>query len=95
MSEIISPPVGSFDGRTSEEAQGPTTKNYPGFGELVVGGGDPLRVMLTAMCMLDNPQVNQFLLDHKLKMSDKLTKTQIFPREGMALPDGKNFSQNS
>ena len=90
-----SPPVGSFDGRKAAEADTAVVKNYPGFGELVVGGSDPIRVILTSLCMLDNPQVNQYLLDQKLKLVSRLTNTKIFPREGMALPDGKTYSQKS
>lgn len=83
--------VKTFDGQTAAAVPAPQVKNYPGIGELVVTGGDPIRVMLTALCMLNNPQVNGFFLDNKLKMSDRLTKTQIFPREGMALPDGQTY----
>ena len=61
-------------------------KAYRGFGELVVGGGRLDRALLTAICMLDHPEVNQYLLDNAVKFEDRITKTKIFPREGMALP---------
>lgn len=66
----------------------PTIKEYPGFGELTIGTSDANKIIVTALCMLDNPQVNQFFLDNKLRMSDRITKTRIFPREGMSLPEG-------
>ena len=66
----------------------PTIKEYPDFGELTIGISDPTMISFTALCMLNDPQINQFLLDNKLRMSDRVTKTKIFPREGMALPEG-------
>lgn len=83
--------MNSFDGRGASEETIPVVKSYPGFGELVTGGSDPTRVMLTALCMLNDPQVNQYLLDCRLRLSDRFTKTAIFPREGMSLPDGNAY----
>lgn len=68
--------------------QRPKIKNYPGFGEITLGTSSHERIIFTALCMLNNPQVNQYLLDHQLKLIDNLTKTRIFPREDMTLPDG-------
>lgn len=83
--------MNSFDGRGAAEENIPIVKSYSGFGELVTGGSDATRVILTAICMLNDPQVNQYLLDCKLRLSDRLTKTAIFPREGMSLPDGNVY----
>lgn len=83
--------MSSFDGRGAAEEAIPVVKSYPGIGELVTGGSDTTRVILTALCMLNDPQVNQYLLDCKLRLSDRLTKTVIFPREGMSLPDGNVY----
>jgi hypothetical protein len=83
--------MNSFDGRGAAEEVIPVVKSYPGIGELVTGGSDSTRVILTALCMLNDPKVNEYLLDCKLRLSDRLTKTAIFPREGMALPNGDVF----
>jgi hypothetical protein len=83
--------MSSFDGRSAAEEGIPVVKSYPSFGELVTGGSDVTRVMLTALCMLNDPQVNEYLLDCKLRLSDRLTKTAIFPREGMSLPAGNVY----
>ncbi len=61
-------------------------------GELTVGAGSAdSRFYLTALCILDNPDVNNFFLLNKLKFKDRLTGTQIFPRDGMALPNGESY----
>jgi len=62
-------------------------------GELTIGVGNNWHIMMTAMCILDSPNVNKFLLAQKLKMSDRITKTKIFPREGMALPNGETYKE--
>lgn len=84
--------MSEFDGRKANEEVAPVVKNYEGIGELVVGGGNATHVIVTALCLLNNPLINQYLLDNKLKLVDRLTKTKIFPREGMALPDGEVFT---
>ncbi len=81
--------MSGFDGRRSDEDTMPVVKDYEGFGELVTGGSNPTNIIVTALCLLDNPQVNQYLLDSKLNLQDRITKTRIFPREGMALVDGE------
>ena len=63
------------------------------FGELVIGVGSNWHIMMTAMCALNDPNVNKFLLAQQLKMSDRITKTKIFPREGMALPNGETYKE--
>lgn len=80
-----------FDGRSAGEKEIPVVRNYEGVGELVVGSSDATRVLVTAICLLNHPAVNQFLLDNKLKLQDRLTKTKIFPRDGMSLPNGEVF----
>lgn len=75
----------------------PKVQEFEEFGELTVGGsvaaGDINRVIFTSLSMLNNPTINAFLLANKVKMSDRITKTRIFPREGMALPDGKVYEE--
>lgn len=62
-------------------------------GELAVGGGSAnAQFLLTALCILDDPNLNKFFLVNKLKLRDRLTKTEIFPREGMALPNGEVYT---
>ena len=68
-------------------------ENFEGIGELTVGVGNTLYILVTAICMFDDPKINYFLLAQKLKLSDRLTKTKIFPREGMALPDGEIYHE--
>lgn len=80
----------SFQSAPKEDTT-PTIKNYPGFGDLVVGRSGDLKVLVTALCMFNDPQVNQYLLDNKLRLEDRITKTKIFPREGMALPNGEVY----
>lgn len=80
-----------LDGTNSDDKFEPVIKEYEGFGELVIGTSDKTKVIVTALCMLDHPQVNQYFLDNKLKMVDRITKTRIFPREGMSLPGGEVF----
>ncbi len=61
-------------------------------GELTVGAGSvDYRFYLTALCVLNHPDVNNFFLKNKLKFKDRLTGTQIFPRDGMALPNGEVY----
>lgn len=87
--------MSGFDGRRTNEDIIPRVKDFEGFGELTVGGsvaaGDVNRVLFTALAILNSPQVNSFLLANRVKLSDRITKTRIFPREGMALPDGEVF----
>ncbi len=62
-------------------------------GELTVGAGSAdSRFYLTALCILNHPDVNNFFLLNKLKFKDRMTGTQIFPRDGMSLPNGKVYT---
>ncbi len=63
------------------------------FGELAVGGGSAnAQFLLTSLCILDNPNLNYFFLVNKLRLRDRMTKTEIFPRDGMALPNGEVYT---
>ncbi len=68
-------------------------ENFEGIGELTIGVGSNWHILTTALCLLNHPQVNKFLLAQQLKMSDRMTKTTIFPREGMALPPGEVYKE--
>jgi len=68
-------------------------ENFEGVGELTIGVGSTNQILATAVVLLNHPQVNKFLLAQKMKMSDRITKTKIFPREGMALPDGETYKE--
>jgi len=89
--------MSSFDGRRSEEDNIPTMQHFEGIGELTVGGaaasGDVNRILFTALAVANNPQVNAYLLANKLKLADRFTKTKVFPREGMALPNGEVYHE--
>lgn len=84
--------MNGFDGRRAGEDRIPSVQEFEGFGELTVGGsvagGDVNRLVFTALAMLNHPLINSFLLANKVKMSDRITKTRIFPRPGMSLLDG-------
>lgn len=68
-------------------------ENIAPIGELMVGGSSAdYKLYLTALCILDNPNVNNFFLHNKLKFKDRLTGTVIFPREGMVLPNGQTYA---
>jgi hypothetical protein len=83
--------MSEFDGRKASEDTTPVIRMYEGIGELIVGGSDANKVIFTTLCLLNNPQVNQFLLDNRLRLKDRITKTIIFPRDGMALPNGQTY----
>ncbi len=69
-----------------------TAVNIAPIGELIVGGGSAdVKFVLTALSVLDNPDLNYFFMVNKLKLKDRLTGTQIFPRDGMALPNGEVY----
>ena len=76
----------------SMNAETSLVKKYEGIGELVVGGSELPRIIVTAICMLNNPTVNQYFLDGQLNLKDRITKTRIFPRDGMALPNGQTYT---
>lgn len=68
-------------------------ENFDGVGELTIGVGSPGHIMVTALCLLNNPEVNKFFLAQQLKLVDRITKTKIFPRNGMALPNGEVYQE--
>jgi len=84
--------MSDFQAKSGAEVLTPVIKEYPGIGELVTGSNDPNKVLFTALCMLNDPTINQYLLDCRLRLADRITKTVIFPREGMSLPEGQVFS---
>jgi hypothetical protein len=68
-------------------------ENFEGIGEITIGVGSNWYIIAISLCILNHPQVNKFLLAQQLNLSDRLTKTKIFPREGMALPDGEVYTE--
>ena len=80
--------MATFQSKVTDKDYVPAVKTYEGIGELVVGVSSAERVIAVALCMLNHPLINQYFLDNNVRFQDRLTKTQIFPRNGMALPDG-------
>lgn len=70
----------------------PAVKQYEGIGELIAGNSAPMKVLFTALAMVNHPLANQYLLDSRLYLQDRITKTVIFPRNGMSLPNGETYS---
>ncbi len=89
--------MSEFNGVSASKDVIPTIKEFEGFGEITVGGsvagGDTNRVLFTALAVLNNPAVNSYLLANKLTLTDRVTKTRIFPREGMALIVGDVYNE--
>ena len=56
--------------------------------------GSNWNIIVTALCLQNHPQVNKFLLAQKLRLVDRITKTKIFTREGMALPNGETYTED-
>jgi hypothetical protein len=88
--------ITQFDGASSKpQSGGPldiaAVENFEGIGEITIGVGSNWHILTTALCLLNHPTVNSYLLAQKLKLSDRMTKTKIFPREGMALPNGQTY----
>ena len=88
--------ITKFDGAPSKpQSEDPlavaAVENFAGIGEITIGIGSNWHILTTALCLLNDPQVNKYLLAQKLKLTDRMTKTKIFPREGMALPDGQTY----
>jgi hypothetical protein len=68
------------------------TEEVPPLGEITVGGvSADTKFLVTALCILNNPDLNHFFLVNRVKFKDRLTGTQIFPRNGMALPNGEVY----
>ena len=85
-----------IDGIKTNDDTIPTIQMFEGCGELTVGGsasgGDATRILFNSLALLDDPMVNSYFLAQKLKLSDRMTKTKLFPRDGMALPNGETYS---
>jgi hypothetical protein len=78
--------------RADNPADAVTIVEFEGFGEITVGGtSSNWYLIAVALCLQDNPLVNKFLLANKLSIVDRMTKTKIFPRDGMALPNGEVY----
>ena len=75
----------------SVDANIPVVREYEGFGEITPGRGSVDKALLVAVCLLNNPSVNQYFLDSKVMLVDRMTKTKVFPRGGMALPNGETY----
>lgn len=88
--------MNSLDGRRADEDLIPRVQEFEGVGELTVGGtvaaGDVNRLLFTCLVLLNDPAVNSYMLANGLKLQDRLTKTKVFPRDGMSLPNGEVFS---
>ena len=79
--------------KADSPADAVTIEEFEGFGEITVGGtSSNWYLIVVALCLQDSPQVNKFLLANKLKIVDRMTKTRIFPRDGMALPNGEVYT---
>ena len=68
-------------------------ENFEGIGEITIGVGSNAHMTFVALSLLNDPQVNKFLLAQKLKLEDRITKTKIFPRKNMALPNGEFYKE--
>lgn len=78
----------------SKSADDLRTMVLTNIGELTVGGTDRIeRVLIAALANMNDPYVNEVLLAYKVRFSDRFTKTRIFPREGMSLPNGEVYSE--
>ncbi len=87
--------MSEFDGKRTKEDVIPTIQVFEGIGELAVGGsvsgGDVNRILFTSLAMLNAPLVNSYLLANKVMLTDRTTKTKIFPRAGMDLLGGETY----
>ena len=85
MSKKVGLPAGSFVDTLRTEIVEP-------IGELTVGVDSVTpQFLMICLCILDDPALNSFLLKNKVKFKDRLTGTQIFPRDGMSLPNGEVY----
>lgn len=67
--------------------------NFEGIGDLTIGVGSNWHIIATALCLLNHPEINKFFLAQKLRLNDRITKTKVFPRNGMALPGGEVYEE--
>ena len=89
MDELPNVPT---DFQPKSPAEDIKVENIEPLGELMVGGGSAnAQFLLTALSILNDPNLNHFFLVNKLKLSDRFTKTKIFPRDGMALPNSEVY----
>jgi hypothetical protein len=88
--------MSEFKGKSSAEDAIPVIQEFEGFGEITAGGsvagGDVNRILFISLALLNHPIVNSYLLANKVKVTDRTTKTEIFPRDGMSLQGGEVFS---
>lgn len=79
--------------KITEDADAPQIKvvDIEGIGEVMVGHGDAQATLMLVDCARNDPTTNQILLASNLKFTDRITGTKIFPREGMAMPEGKSY----
>lgn len=69
-------------------------KEMTNIGELAVGGtSDVQKVILSALANMNDPYINEVLLAYKVNFLDRITKTRVFPRIGMALPNGEVYKE--
>lgn len=68
-------------------------EHFEGIGDLTIGVGSNWQILFTTLCIQNHPEANKFLLANKLKLADRMTKTPIFPRKGMALPNGETYKE--
>jgi len=88
MSELSNPQF-----QSTNAADNIKVEKIAPLGELAVGGGSvSAQFLLTSLCILDDPNLNHYFLVNQVKLQDRLTKTRIFPRDGMALPNGEVYT---
>jgi hypothetical protein len=68
-------------------------EHFEGIGDLTIGVGSNWHIIAVALCLLNDPKINKFFLFQKLRLNDRITKTRIFPRDGMALPNGEVYTE--
>lgn len=79
---------------TENAIDGLKTQIITNIGEMTVGGtSDVNRVIMLALANMNDPFVNEVLLAFQVKFSDRFTKTRVFPRNGMALPNGEVYTE--
>ena len=80
--------------KTENPADDMKVEEFEGFGEITVGGSSSNWYLeMVGQCLANHPLTNKFFLANKLKIVDRMTKTRIFPRVGMALPNGEVYEE--
>jgi len=95
VEELVNVPDELQPPEAAINATPPTVIDIEGIGEVVAGHGNATTTLVVGMCALNNPQVNQYFLASNLHLSDRLTGTQIFPRDGMSMPDGGSYVEKT